>query len=145
MEQYNYQQPVVVEPVQEKKSVGLQIAALIIGAVGMVFAFLAYFATIFSNIGIAVAADHYGNVQGIGIASGVLIGIDALLAIVCVVGIILGAVGLIRSIRRATRTVKGIVMSAIGLNLSAAGFILTAIGVFISGFFRLLISTGAIH
>ena len=145
MEQYSYQQQVIVEPVQEKKPVGLQIAALIIGAVGMVFAFLAYFATIFSNIGIAVAADHYGNVQGIGIASGVLIGIDALLAIVCLVGIILGAVGLIRSIRRATRTVKGIVMSAIGLNLSAAGFILTIIGIFVSGVFRLLISTGAIH
>ena len=144
MEQYNYQQPIVAEPVKEKKKIGLQIAALVIGIIGLALAFLAYFGTIFSNIGVAVAADHYGNVQGISIASGVLIGIDALLAIVCVVGIILGAVGLIRSIRRATRTVKGIVMSAIGLNLSAAGFILTAIGVFISGFFRLLISTGAI-
>ena len=52
MEQYNNQQPIVVEPVKEKKPIGLQIAALVFGIVGLAFAFFAYFITIFSNIGL---------------------------------------------------------------------------------------------
>ena len=144
MEQYNYQQPIVAEPVKEKKKIGLQIAALVIGIIGLALAFLAYFGTIFSNIGVAVAADHYGNVQGISIASGIILGADILLAILCLIGSILGIVGLVRSIRRETRTVGGIVMSAVGLNLSTGGLILMLIGIFIGGFFRMLISTGAI-
>ena len=145
MEQYNNQQPIVVEPVKEKKPIGLQIAALVFGIVGLVFAFFAYFITIFSNIGIAIAADQGANINGVGIAAGVIIAVDALLAILCLVGLILGIVGLVKSIRRPTRTVKGIIFSAIGLNCAGAGFALTMVGLFISGVFRFLISTGAIH
>ncbi len=143
MEQYNYQQPVVIEP--EKKPIGLQIAALVFGIIGLGLGFMAYFATIFSNIGVAIAVDQHGATQGAGIATGIIIGVDIFLAIFCLVAAILGVIGLVRSIRRPTRTVKGIVLSAIGLNCAMVGFALMVIGAFIGGIFRLLISTGAIH
>ncbi len=143
MEQYNYQQPIVIEP--EKKPIGLQVAALVFGIIGLGLAFMAYFATIFSNIGVAIAVDQHGATQGAGIASGIIIGVDIFLALFCLVGLILGIVGLVKSIRRATRTVKGIVLSAIGLNCAIAGFALMWVGMLIGGVFRLLISTGAIH
>lgn len=145
MEQYT-QQPIIIEPeTPQKKPVGLQITALVLGIVGMALAFLAYFGTIFGNVGIAVANGQYGNVHGVAVASGVVIIADILIAILCLVGLILGIVGLVKSIRRATRTVKGIVMSAIGLTLSEAGLALMAVGLFISGVFRILIQTGAFH
>ena len=145
MEQY--QQPtIIIEPEKPaKKPVGLQIAALIIGIVGMALAYLAYFGTIFSNVGVAVASGHYGNVQGVSVASGAIIVVDALIAILCLVGLILSVVGLIKSIRRATRTVKGIVMSAIGITLSEGGLAFMIIGMILSGVFRILISAGAFH
>ena len=143
MEQYT-QQPIIIEPEKPaKKPVGLQLTALIIGIVGMALAYLAYFGTIFSNIGVAVASEHYGNVQGGSIASLVLVAVDALIAILCLVGLILGIAGLVKSIRRATRTVKGIVMSAIGLSLSEVGLVFMIIGMVMSGVFRLLINAGA--
>lgn len=145
MEQYSYQQQVIVEPAKEKKPIGLQVAALVLGIIGMALAFLAYFGTIFSNIGVAVAAEQYGNVQGASAASGVLLIFDAVLALFCLVGLILGVVGLVKSIRRATRTVGGIVMSAVGLTLSEAGLALMIIGMVIGGIFRLAIETGAFH
>ena len=145
MEQYT-QPTIIIEPEKPaKKPVGLQIAALIIGIVGLVLAYLAYFFTIFSNVGVAVASEHYGNVQGVAIASGVIIVVDALIAILCLVGLILGVVGLVKSIRRATRTVKGIVMSAIAITLSEAGLVFMIIGMILSGVFRILITTGAFH
>lgn len=145
MEQYT-QQPIIIEPeMPKKKPVGLQITALVLGIAGMALAFLAYFGTIFTNVGVVVASEQYGNVHGAAIASGVLIVADVLIAILCLAGLILGVVGLVKSIRRATRTVKGIVMSAIGLTLSEAGLALMAVGLFISGVFRVLIQTGAFH
>lgn len=143
MEQYNYQQSIVIEPA--KKPIGLQVAALVLGIIGLGLAFMTYFATIFSNIGIAVAVDQHGATQGANIASGIIIGVDIFLALFCLVGAILGIVGLVKSIRRPTRTVKGIVLSAIGLNCAIAGFALMWIGMLIGGVFRLLISTGVIR
>ncbi len=145
MEQYT-QQPIIIEPENpKKKPVGLQITALVLGIVGLALAFLAYFGTILTNVGVAVASEQYGNVPGVAITSGVIILVDVLIALLCLAGLILGIVGLVKSIRRATRTVKGIVMSAIGLTLSEGGLGLMFVGLFISGVFRVLIQTGAFH
>ena len=57
MEQYT-QQPIIIEPEKPaKKPVGLQLAALIVGIVGMVLSYLAYFGTIFSNIAVVAATE----------------------------------------------------------------------------------------
>ena len=145
MEQYSYQQQVIVEPAQAKKPVGLQIAALVIGIIGFALSFISYFGTIFSNIGIAVAADQYGYTQGVSAASGISIIANIVIAILCLVALILSIAGLVKSIRRPTRTVGGIVMSGIGLNLAGGGLALTIIGMIIGGVFRLLIANGVFH
>ena len=145
MEQYSYQQQVIVEPAKEKKPVGLQITALVIGIVGFALAFVSYFGAIFSNVGIAIAASEYGYTSGVSTASGIAIIANIVIGLLCLVGLILGVVGLVKSIRRATRTVGGIVMSGIGIMLSESGFILTVIGMIIGGVFRLLIANGVFH
>ena len=145
MEQYSYQQQVIVEPAQAKKPVGLQIAALVIGIIGFALSFISYFGTIFSNIGIAIAADQYGYTQGVSTASGISIIANIVIAILCLVALILSIAGLVKSIRRPTRTVGGIVMSGIGLNLAGGGLALTIIGAVIGGVFRLLIANGVFH
>ncbi len=144
MEQYYNSQQVIVEPVKAKKTVGLQTAALVFGIIGMVFAFCAYFYSIFSNVAVAVAAENYGVSEGLTAASGVGLVIEVVIALFCLVGVILGIVGLVKSILRSTRTVRGIVMSAIGLNLAGAGLALSIVGLFVGGFFRMLMATGAI-
>lgn len=145
MEQYSYQQQVIVEPAKEKKPIGLQIAALVFGIVGLALSFISYFGTIFSNVGMAIAADQNGYTQGISVVSGISIAVNIVIALLCLVGLILGVVGLIRSIRRPTRTIPGIVMSALGLNLAGGGFALTVVGTIIGGVFRFLMATGAFH
>ena len=147
MEQYTNQQPIIIEqaPVKTKKPIGLQVTALILGIIGFVLAFPAYFGTIFSNIGAVIAASEYGNAQGFVVASGIIVIADVVIAIICLIGLILGIVGLIRSIRRATRTVKGIVLSALGITFAEAGLALMIVGMVIGGVFRVLISVGAFH
>ena len=59
--------------------------------------------------------------------------------ILAVVAIILGTIGLVRSIRR-PRTVKGIVLSGIGLGLGICGLVFSFISLFITGIFSLIIA-----
>ncbi len=145
MEQYNYQQQVITEPAKAKKPVGLQVTALVLGIIGMALAFVAYFVSIFSGISAAVVAEQYDNAGAASTVPGISLIASIVIMVLCLIALILAVVGLVKSIRRETRTVGGIVMSAIGLNLSAAGFALTIVGMFISGLFRLLITTGAIR
>ena len=145
MEQYNYQQQVIVEPAPAKKPIGLQVTALILGIVGMALAFVAYFVTIFSNIGAAAPADGYPFTQNAAAVSGVSLIASIVIMVLCLVALILSIAGLVKSIRRATRTVGGIIMSAIALNLSGAGFALSIVGMVIGGLFSFLIRSGAIH
>ena len=145
MEQYSTQQPIVIEqaPEQTKKPVGLQVAALIIGVIGLAFAFFAYFGTIIANVGAGVAAsEQSAAAQGFAAASGVTVVVDVIIAVVCLIGLILGIAGLVKSIRRATRTVGGIVMSAIGITMSEGGLVLAVIAMIISGVFQVLIRSG---
>ena len=147
MEQYSTQQPIIIEqaPEQVKKPIGLQVTALVLGIIGLALAFVAYFGTIFSNIGVAIAASEYGSTQGVAVASGITVIADIVIAIICLVGLILGVAGRIKSIRRATRTIKGIVMSALGITFGEAGLALMIVGMVISGIFRVLITVGAFH
>ena len=147
MEQYTNQQPIIIEqaPVKPQKPIGLQVTALVLGIIGFVLAFPAYFGTILSNVGLGIAAGQYDTAQGFGVASGVILIVDLVIAIFCLIALILGVVGLIKSICRATRTVKGIVMSAIGITLSEGGLVLMIVGMVIGGVFRMLIESGVFH
>ena len=145
MEQYSYQQQVITEPAKTKKPVGLQVTALVLGIIGIALAFVAYFVSIFSGISAAVVAEQYDNAGAASTVPGISLIASIVIMVLCLIALILAVVGLVKSIRRETRTVGGIVMSAIGLNLSTAGFVLTIVGMFISGLFRLLITTGAIR
>ncbi len=127
MEQYY--QPVVVEP--EKKSTGLQAAALVLGIIGLISSVILFF-SMFANVMIAGIDYAAGDGSYAMAGPGVVAVSCVLVAIVCIVGLILGVVGLIRSISRPTRTVKGIVLSAIGLCLSIAGCILVLYAFFVT-------------
>lgn len=121
------EQVIIVEQPKQKPSVGVQVAALILGVVGFALSFGLYFGAIFRVI-FNIVAQETGNgsyVSG-GIA-GVVFG--CLICLICFIALILGIVGLVKSIKRATRTVKGIILSALGIDFAAAGFAF----VFISG------------
>ena len=128
-----YQNPVV----PEEPSITLQISALVLGIVSFVSAIISYFASIFGNI-VRVAATGYGSGSIAPVSGGVVIAIIAITMILAVVAIILGTVGLVRSIHR-PRTVKGIVLSAVGLSLGLGGLIFSFVSLFITGIFTLII------
>ncbi len=128
-----YQNPVVTE---QPAPITLQISALVVGIVSFAFSFFCYFTSIFGNI-VRVAGYDIGATSSI--SATVVMAIIVLTMILAVVAIILGTIGLIRSIRR-PRTVKGIVLSAIGLSLGMGGLIFSFVSLFITGLFSLIIS-----
>ncbi|MBQ5992086.1 MAG: hypothetical protein IJL62_06035 [Clostridia bacterium] len=136
MEQYN--NPVIIEqPAAAPVPVGLQITALIMGVIDFVLSFLCYFAAIFGNVmRFALNYDHASD-HGIGI--GIVVFAAITLAIAVVV-IILGVIGLVRSIRR-PRTVKGIVLSAIGLSFGCGGAVLSVICLFLNGILSIVLNS----
>ena len=138
-------QVIVIEPESKKKPIGMQIAALIMGIVGFVSAYFAYFGTFIGNIMAVGLLQSNNHVQSSGTVSAIIIVLDIILALFCLAALILGIVGLVRSIRRPTRTVKGIVLSAVGISGAQAGLVLTIIGMVFSGALRLLISSGLLN
>lgn len=125
-----YQNPVIIqEPERQTRSVGLQITALTFGIIGFVMSFISYFSAIFGNIVRAVAYENGRAASG-----ALLFTLAVITMILCVVAIILGAIGLARSIRR-PKTVKGIVFSAVGLATGAGGLIFAFISLFVNGIF----------
>lgn len=130
-----YQNPNIIQkPEQQVPSVGLQIAALTFGIIGFVMSFISYFSALFGNIMRAVSYRG-GSAPAGGIIVIVLAVITMLL---CAAAIILGAVGIVRSIRR-PRTVKGIVFSAVGLATGVGGLIFAFISLFVNGIFSAVI------
>ena len=126
-----YQNPVVAE----QPPITLQISALAAGIVSFVFSFIGYFASIFGNI--VRVAGHGGNTVS-PVSTGIVFAIIVVTMILAVAAIILGTVGLVRSIRR-PRTIKGIVLSGIGLGLGMGGLIFALVSLFITGVFSLII------
>ena len=130
-------QTTVAKPAKQKKPVGLQVAAFVLGLLGSALAFLLYFGAItrvvFSVVAVESGIHAY---QGAGISIVVLC---VLVCLVCIVGIVLGIVGLVKSIRRATRTVKGIIFSAIGLDFAAAGLVFAVLSIVFSGVLSVLL------
>ena len=142
MEQYTYQQQIIVEPAKAKKPVGLQIAALITGVVGLALACPAYFCMlVFSGFTAASSVDQ--SLPTLPLGAALVFG--GVILVLCFVAMILGIVGLVRSIRRPTRSIKGIIMSAIGLNCAGAGFALIVVGFAISGVIAMMIQSGMLH
>ena len=137
-------QVIVIESETKKKPIGLQVAALVFGIVGYVQAYIVFYVSFFGNA-LAVGLTETEYAQGSGIASGIVFGFDLVLALFCLAGTILGIVGLVRSIRRPTRTVKGIVLSAVGLSLSDGGLVLMIVAMIFGGVMRLLVASGAFH
>lgn len=138
-------QVIIIDPVPTKKPIGMQIAALILGIAGMVLSYFAYWGTFAGNavaIGLFSTNNH---AQGSGVATAAVLIVDLLIALFCLAGMILGILGLIKSIRRATRTVKGIVFSAVGLSLAEGGLVLMIVGMVFSGVLRLLLDSGLIQ
>ena len=136
MEMNAYETSAALEPVAPKKS-NIHVAALVLGIIGFVLAYITYMGVIFGNIA-AIQMMEAQQSQQVGVLSGVMAGADALILVLCIVALILGIMGLVRSIHRATRTVKGIVMSAISINLSVAGVIMMIIGIFLTVMFHFI-------
>ena len=138
-------QVIIIDPEQQKKPLGMQIAALVFGIIGLALSYFAYWGTFAGNIAAAALSSSSSHAQGSGVATAVVVALDLLIALFCLAGMILGILGLIKSIRRATRTVKGIVFSSIGLSLSETGFVLMIVGMVFSGALRLLLDSGLIQ
>lgn len=109
-----------------KKSLGMPIASLILGAVGFSIALFLYLYTVLAFVGGAATATVYGSVD-FGPAVIVILVLAIALFLLCLAALILGVAGLVKSILRRTRTVAGIVLSALSVNFAAAGMVLTAV------------------
>ena len=127
-----YRNPVITE---QPAPITLQISALVLGIVGFLFSFLSYFVTIFGNIVWIAGRSSSMEMPAVG---GIVFAIIAVTMLLCIAAIVLGTIGLIRSIRR-PRSVKGIVLSAIGLGLGLGGLIFSFVCLFITGIFSFII------
>lgn len=137
MEQYQTMEQIERKPVSTK----LQLAALILGIIGLVSAIIHYCVSIYSSSllfydSMTDAITSEGQMFKIQVdpnGTAMLI-FGVVVFLVCLIAAVLGIVGLVRSIRR-PRTVKGIVFSAVGLSAGIGGLSLVAVGFFLKGFF----------
>lgn len=132
-----YQNPVIVEqPEQQPASAGLQVAAMVLGLIGAVMGFVCYMIMIMNQVRNGISAGlSDGEFHAISMAgnTGVIVTV-VITAVLCAAAIILGAIGIARSIRR-PRTVKGIVFSAVGLSAGIVGVSFALISLYVNGIF----------
>jgi len=131
--EYQYQNPVIEQPVRTPASVKLQATALVLGIVGCALSCVGYFFSLFNGVMRVEYAYYNGTTAGSSV--GIILGIIGL--VLGIAALILGIVGLVRSIRRETRTVKGIILSAIGLNCALVAIAFGFICIFITGMISL--------
>ena len=133
MEQYQTMEQIERKPVPVK----LQLAALILGIIGLVSAIIHYCVSILNSV-ILIADATMKDGQSFEITASpngtFMLVFGIIVFLVCLIAAVLGIVGLVRSIRR-PRTVKGIVFSAVGLSAGIGGLSLVAVGFFLKGFF----------
>ena len=110
----------------EPVPVGLQVCALILGVAGFAMALITFLATPFGSI------QPFAEALQMGYAMPDISTFTIIAAVLSAIALILGIVGLVRSIRR-PRTVKGIVFSAIGLNCGFSGLCLMLESLILSG------------
>lgn len=112
------EQIIIVEQQKQKPKTGVQVASFVLGLIGFFMSFALYMGAIFYTVLNAIAIDS-GNGQLSGGLAGVVFG--GVICIICLTAFILGVVGLVKSIKKATRTVKGIIFSALGIDFAVAG------------------------
>lgn len=132
-----YQNPVITEqPEHQPVSVGLQVAAMVLGLIGAVMGFVCYMIMVMNQVSNGISASisdtEYRAISTAG-NTGVIVTV-VITSVLCAAAIILGAVGIARSIRR-PRTVKGIVFSAVGLSAGIAGISFALISLYVNGIF----------
>ena len=98
-----------------KKPLGLPVASLIIGAGGTGISTVLLMLAAMKFVGAAAGSAVFGATS-LGAGGTVMIVISIVLMLLSIVGAILGVVGLVKSIRRASRSVKGIILSALGVD-----------------------------
>ena len=132
-----YQNPVIVEqPERQPASTGLQVAAMVLGLIGAVMGFVCYMIMIMNQVRNGISAGlSDSDFHAISMAgnTGVIVTV-VITAVLCAAAIILGAIGIARSIRR-PRTVKGIVFSAVGLSAGIVGVSFALISLYVNGIF----------
>lgn len=134
--EYYQNNTVIEQPEREPVSTGLQVAAMVLGIIGVVMGYICYMIMLMNQVNnaVSIGVSEFSDVSASFSGNSIVLAVIVLTFLLSSVAIILGAVGLVRSIRR-PRTVKGIVFSAVGLSCGIAGLIFAFFSVFVNGIF----------
>ncbi len=120
-----------IQAVTTKKPLGLPVASLITGAVATGVSTILFMLAMMRFVGVAAASSVYGATS-LGSGGTVMIVISVAVMLLAIVGAVLGLIGLVKSIRRESRSVKGIILSALGVDCSAGSVILCIVTIVIT-------------